>query len=90
MITIILFAISFSLLSVILTVYDKCASKTRGSYRVPENILLLTAVLGGAAAEFIVMKVIRHKTRHKKFMIGLPVITAVHIIIVLSAIHFQF
>lgn len=90
MITAILFALSFSLLSVILTVYDKHASKIKGAYRVPENILLITALLGGAAAEFITMKIIRHKTKRKKFMIGLPFITVIHIIILLSAIHFQF
>lgn len=89
MITIILFIISFSLLSVILTVYDKFASKRRGAYRIPEKILLLTALLGGAAAEFITMKIIRHKTKHKKFMTGLPAVTVFHIIIILSAIHFQ-
>ena len=36
---------------------------------------------GGAAAELCVMLLIRHKTRHAKFMVGLPVMAAAHVII---------
>ena len=63
-----------SLVTVIVTVYDKIAAKKRLRHRVPENTLLLLAVLGGGPAEYVAMQLIRHKTRHKKFMIGLPVI----------------
>lgn len=63
-----------SLVTVIVTVYDKIAAKKRPRHRVPENTLLLLAVLGGGLAEFVSMLLIRHKTRHKKFMVGLPVI----------------
>lgn len=34
---------------------------------------MTTGFLGGALLEFLTMKIIQHKTRHKKFMIGLPV-----------------
>lgn len=71
----------FSLLAVILTVYDKIASKKFPRSRVPEAVLLLTAALGGSVAMFITMKIIRHKTKHKKFMIGLPVIIIAQIAI---------
>ena len=63
-----------SLITIIGTVYDKIAAKKRPKHRVPENTLLLLAVLGGGLAEWLTMLLIRHKTRHKKFMIGLPVI----------------
>ena len=36
-------------------------------------MLLFVALLGGAVGEYITMRLIRHKTRHKKFMITLPV-----------------
>ena len=68
------YAAVISLVTVIVTVYDKIAAKKRPRHRVPENILLLLAVLGGGPAEYVAMQLIRHKTRHKKFMIGLPVI----------------
>ncbi len=76
-----------SLLAAALTVYDKLAAKTLPGRRIPERVLMGTALLGGAAAEYITMKLIRHKTRHKKFMTGLPLITALHVIIILSIIY---
>ena len=65
-----------SLVTVIVTVYDKIAAKKRPKHRIRENTLLLLALLGGGVAEFATMLLIRHKTKHKKFMIGLPVIIA--------------
>lgn len=63
-----------SLLTIAVTVYDKIAAKKRPKRRIRENTLLLLAILGGGPAEYLTMLVIRHKTRHKKFMVGLPVI----------------
>ena len=63
----------FSVLAVCLAVYDKYAAK-RKKARIPEKILFLTALFGGSLAMYITMLVIRHKTKHKRFMIGLPVI----------------
>ena len=66
-----------SVITIIVTVYDKIAAKKRPRHRVRENTLLLLGLLGGSLAEFVTMLLIRHKTRHKKFMIGLPVIIAI-------------
>ena len=63
-----------SVVTVIVTVYDKIAAKKRPKRRIRENTLLLLAILGGGPAEYLTMLVIRHKTKHKKFMVGLPVI----------------
>ena len=68
------YAAVISLVTVIVTVYDKIAAKKRPKHRIRENTLLLLAVLGGGPAEYVTMLLIRHKTLHKKFMIGLPVI----------------
>lgn len=81
--------IIISVIAVILTVYDKFASKTLPKNRVPEKILLGAGFIGGAAAEYVCMKLIRHKTRHRKFMISLPIFTLLHILIII-AIHFNF
>ncbi len=67
------YVLPLSLLAAILTVYDKAIAGS-GRRRIPEKTLLLLAVLGGAPAMYLTMLLIRHKTRHKKFMIGLPVI----------------
>ncbi len=65
--------IAASLLAVVLTVADKRRART-GGWRVRESTLFLVAALGGAAAMLVTMRLIRHKTRHKRFMWGLPVI----------------
>ena len=72
------YLLAVSLLAVIYTVADKRRAK-RGQWRVPESTLLLIAALGGAAAMLITMCRIRHKTQHKKFMWGLPVMLLAHI-----------
>ena len=73
--------ISISLLAIALCVYDKHASKS-GLRRIRERTLMLVCVLGGAAAMLITMRRIRHKTKHAKFMIGIPAIIMLQIVIV--------
>lgn len=74
-----------SLFSVIVCLFDKYRAR-RGGFRVSEATLWWLSVLGGAAAMLATMKTVRHKTRHKKFMIGLPIIIAIHIIIAVVVI----
>lgn len=75
----------FSIFAVCITVYDKYAAKHK-KLRVPEKALFLTALCGGSLAMYITMLVIRHKTKHKRFMVGLPLIilaqTVVNIFII--------
>jgi len=85
---IIIWLVVVSLITIGLTVYDKLAAKKKLT-RIPENTLMYMGVLGGAVAEYIVMQLIRHKTRKKKFMIGLPVIIVLQIIIG-CAVYFFF
>ena len=70
-----------SCLTVVITILDKINAKS-GSRRIPEDFLLTLALLGGSPAEYITMKLIRHKTRHKKFMVGLPVIILIQLLII--------
>ncbi|MBQ8029682.1 MAG: DUF1294 domain-containing protein [Clostridia bacterium] len=62
-----------SFVTVVITLIDKTNAK-KNRRRVPEKTLMTFALLGGSIAEYVTMKVIRHKTLHKKFMIGLPLI----------------
>ena len=79
---ILVYYISISIPSVIITVYDKIA------VRIPERTLMTFAALGGAAAMYVTMKAIRHKTLHKKFMIGLPVFIILHTLIIGLSYYF--
>ncbi len=65
-------------LAVILTVHDKRAARN-GARRVPERTLLLVCALGGSAAMLAAMRAIRHKTKHAKFMVGIPVMIIMQI-----------
>lgn len=49
--------------------------KARNNFwRIPERTLMLSALLGGSAGALLGMYVFRHKTRHRKFTIGVPLI----------------
>ena len=52
---------------------DKWKAK-QGSWRISEATLLILAVIGGSIGALLGMKVWRHKTMHKKFKYGLPLI----------------
>lgn len=75
------YLIIISTVTVAFTVGDKMSAKKDGR-RIPEDLLLTLGLLGGALAEYVTMKIIRHKTRHKKFMIGLPIEIILQIVIV--------
>ena len=77
-----------SLSAVLLTISDKLRA-AKHKWRISEATLLLVALFGGAAAEYITMRCIRHKTLHKKFMIGLPLILVLHLCIVGAVIYFR-
>lgn len=74
----IIYFVIISLVSAVFCVYDKAQSK-RGGRRISEATLLWLSFLGGAAVMLFTMKTVRHKTRHKKFMIGLPLMVVFHI-----------
>ena len=63
-----------SLVSIVVCIYDKIASKSMPRHRTREATLLLLSALGGSVAMFITMQIIRHKTKHVKFMLGIPLI----------------
>ena len=76
-------------LASLLTLIDKWKAQ-RDRWRIPESSLLLVAFLGGAIGMYLTMKKIRHKTRHAKFMIGLPAIMVVHLLLLGALAWFLF
>jgi len=76
---ILLFVAVMSLVSVIVCIYDKIASKHLTKHRTRESSLLLLSALGGSVAMFLTMQLIRHKTKHVKFMLGIPLIIILQI-----------
>ena len=61
---------------------DKWKAK-RSKWRIPETTLLGLAVIGGSIGAWLGMKVWHHKTMHKKFKYGIPIILLAQIAIIL-------
>lgn len=88
-INIIIYILFVSLIGVALTLWDKhCAVNKKR--RVPEKMLFAFAFLGGALPMLITMKIIRHKTRHKRFMLGLPAAILIQTFIILFLLWYLF
>ena len=48
-------------------------------WRIPEVTLMTVAALGGSVGSLIGMYTVRHKTKHPKFTLGIPLILAVQL-----------
>ena len=59
---------------------DKLKAK-KGKWRIPESTLLLLAIIGGSIGAWLGIKVWHHKTLHKKFKYGIPLIVIAQIAI---------
>ena len=65
----------------VLMLADKMKAK-RGAWRIPEATLMGVAAIGGSFGAYFGMKTFRHKTKHPKFYIGLPVLMAIHAVLI--------
>ena len=73
-----IYLLCISLIAIVYTIADKIKAK-KGKWRVPEATLFLLSLLGGSVAMYITMQLIRHKTKHLRFMIGIPLIILLQI-----------
>ena len=73
-----LYLIIINAVGFLLMLADKRKAR-RGAWRIPEATLLGTAALGGSIGVLAGMYLVRHKTRHLKFTIGVPLILFVQI-----------
>ena len=83
------YIIVVSICSIVVCIYDKKISKRNNvKLRIPEKSLFIWSAVGGSLAMYITMRLIRHKTKHVKFMLGIPVIMALQAVIVYLLFHF--
>ena len=66
---------------------DKWKAK-KDKWRTSEATLLWIAVIGGSIGAWLGMKVWHHKTLHKKFRYGLPLIIIVQIALIIFAYEY--
>lgn len=76
---IVLYLILINAAAFLLMLADKLRAK-RNLWRIPERTLLTAALLGGCPGAIAGMHLFRHKTKHLKFVLGLPLILALQII----------
>ena len=57
---------------------DKIKAK-KNLWRIPEATLLFLAAIGGSLGAYAGMQFFRHKTKHLKFSLGIPVLLAIHV-----------
>ena len=72
------FIIGINVITFVVYGIDKLKAK-KGKWRIPEATLLLLAIVGGRMGAWCGMKVWHHKTLHKKFKYGIPLILIVQI-----------
>ena len=66
---------------------DKWKAKKKSRWRIRETALLGLAVLGGSIGAWLGMKVWHHKTLHKKFKYGIPVIIIIQLVLSVYLIY---
>ena len=77
-----IYIIAVNLVTFVTYGIDKYKSIKR-KWRISEATLLTMAVIGGSIGAWTGMKVWRHKTMHKKFTIGIPIVFVIHLFIVI-------
>ena len=77
-----------NLLGLTLMYIDKIRAINK-KWRISENTLMLVSILGGSIGSYFGLKLFRHKTKHIKFSIGIPIIIIIQIFIITSYPNFS-
>lgn len=77
---IVIYLAAVNIITFIMFGADK-ARAAKGRWRISESALILAALLGGSIGALAGMRIFHHKTKHRKFTIGIPVILALQIIL---------
>lgn len=85
---VIVYFIVINMIAFVLYGIDK-AKAEKGKWRISENTLIAAAALGGCIGAIAGMRFFHHKTRKKKFSIGLPVIFVIWIAAITAMIIFR-
>lgn len=75
-----IYLLAINIGAMVVCCYDKwCAA--RHKRRISERALLNVSALGGALGMYLTMLCVRHKTKHRIFMIGVPLMLIVHVVL---------
>jgi uncharacterized membrane protein YsdA (DUF1294 family) len=73
-----IYIILINLIAFVVFGIDKRKAR-KGQWRIPESTLFILALIGGSIGALLGMLVFRHKTKHRKFTIGIPLILTLQI-----------
>ena len=74
-----LYLVTINAAGFVLMLADKHKA-TKNIWRIPAATLMTVAVLGGSVGSLLGMYTVRHKTRHPKFTVGIPLLLALQIV----------
>lgn len=83
-----IYLVIVNLIGLFLYGLDKAKSKRKGN-RIPERQLLWVARIGGGAGCWLGMMLFRHKTKHVRFKILVPLWTVIWVVIVVFLIRYS-
>ena len=83
---VLIYLLSVNALGFLLMLIDKYKARKK-LWRIPEATLMWVAALGGSLGSLLGMYTVRHKTKHKKFMIGLPVMIIINIAVAILVLY---
>lgn len=73
-----LYLLIINAIGFLLMLVDKWKAKNK-RWRIPEATLMGVAAIGGSVGSLLGMHFFRHKTRHPKFTLGIPLILALQL-----------
>lgn len=75
------YLLEINVVALLLSAIDKACAR-KAIWRVSEVTLLLSAVLGGSVGLLLGILLFRHKTKHNRFRIGVPLILLGQLVLV--------
>lgn len=70
-----------NIIGFLITAADKYKARKR-HWRIPEKVFFYISLMGGVPGVYSGLLLFKHKTRHKRFMWGLPAILAAQLVLV--------
>ena len=75
-----LYLLIINALGFALMLADKWKAR-KNLWRIPEATLMAVAALGGSVGSLLGMYAVRHKTKHLKFTVGIPLILGLQLLL---------
>ncbi|MFD1850749.1 DUF1294 domain-containing protein [Oceanobacillus bengalensis] len=85
---ILFFIIGVNIIGLFMMRIDK-QKAIKGAYRIPERTMWIIAFLGGAIGTYMGMRMFRHKTKHRSFIIGMPILVIMNLVLFAYLLFFM-